>query len=88
MQKGKDFQSFDMLFPSIAVYVDKVSGYEIEPKLTEICKLYSELVVDLCLNTKLHEMDDKWIVWMKNSSKSSRRELQHYLKITATLTCP
>lgn len=47
MLEGKDFKCLDMVFPFVAAYIDRVTGYQDNAPLTDICTSYTTLMQDL-----------------------------------------
>lgn len=61
MLEGKDSQCIDMMFLFIDGYLDRVKGYQNDPRVRETNTPYSELVCDGCPDRKLSEIIDRQI---------------------------
>ena len=53
MLEGKDFKCLDMVFPFVSGYIDRISDYNDEVPLTEICTTYTTLMQDLLYDNKI-----------------------------------
>lgn len=58
---GKDFSALEMVFPLISAFLDRATGYETQPVLTEINTLYSDIV-----NILLHSVSNMYMLILKS----------------------